>query len=180
MLGRSLPALTWLSFEVGSAGALYIASLSLLMLARAALLGFLSSRSRLLGGPYFAGAPGGSPLSAAPSSFSARLHACARLWGSGGAEPPLDATMDAWRRGVEEATPAGCLVRGRPVHFTYTDAKRIRNYLLAATPYVSMRRDFPLDFLVSVCCIGFWGGAISCWVFIGVVDEVAAAARERH
>lgn len=73
LLGRSLPALTWLSFEVGSAGALYIACLSLLMLARATLVTVLASRSR----------------SSEPSALSARVQSCARLCAAGGAEPPL-------------------------------------------------------------------------------------------
>ena len=73
IIGRSLPALTWLSFEVGSAGALYIATLSLIMLLRATLLAFLASRSR----------------SSEPSALSARVQSCARLCAAGGAEPPL-------------------------------------------------------------------------------------------
>ena len=73
IIGRSLPALTWLSFEVGSAGALYIAALSLIMLLRATLLAVLASRSR----------------SSEPSALSARVQSCARLCAAGGAEPPL-------------------------------------------------------------------------------------------
>lgn len=73
IIGRSLPAMTWLCFEVGSAGALYIACLSLLMLLRSTLVAVLASRSR----------------SSEPSALSARVQALARLCAAGGAEPPF-------------------------------------------------------------------------------------------
>ena len=92
-------------------------------------------------------------------------------------EPGLEAEMDAWRRRVEAATPDGGIVRGRPAHYTYTDAKRIRQHVLSASKYAGLSRDVPIDFVVGVACFGFFGGAVSCWVFVGVVDDIAGIKR---
>ena len=69
VLGRSLPALTWISFEVGSAGALYVATLSTVMLLPQMLL-LLCSRPAL-------------------QSLARPLQVLVRLTAGGGAEPPL-------------------------------------------------------------------------------------------
>ena len=79
VLGWSLPTLTWLFFEIGSAGALYIACLSLLMLGRQSI---ICLWSRICG-------LGGGAGSAAPSKCAARVQSCTRLCAAGGAEPPL-------------------------------------------------------------------------------------------
>ena len=68
VLGRSLPALTWLSFEVGSAGALYVATLSIIMLMPHVL--------QLVCPPRF-------------TWLASKLQALSRLTAGGGAEPPL-------------------------------------------------------------------------------------------
>ena len=90
-------------------------------------------------------------------------------------DPTLEAELHAWRRRVAELAPAGCVVRGRPAHYAYTDAKRIRAHVLGATPYAAMRRGAALDFLVGVGVTGFFGGAVSVWVFVGVVDDLSAS-----
>lgn len=79
VLGWSLPTLTWIFFEIGSAGALYIACLSLLMLARQSI---SSLWSRVCG-------LGGGAGAAAPSQCAARVQSATRLCAAGGAEPPL-------------------------------------------------------------------------------------------
>jgi len=71
VLGRSLPALTWLSFEVGSAGALYVACLSIATIAPQVMLTF------------------------APSCVATRLQPLARLCAGGGAEPPLSQKLQS-------------------------------------------------------------------------------------
>ena len=80
VLGWSLPTLTWIFFEIGSAGALYIACLSLLMLLRQSL---SCAWSRLCG------PGGGTGGAAAPSQCASRVQSCTRLCATGGAEPPL-------------------------------------------------------------------------------------------
>ena len=93
-------------------------------------------------------------------------------------EPTLEAELDEWRQQVNHATPPGSAVRGRPAHYTYTDAKRIRAHVLSTTRYAGIRRDGPLDYVVGVRCIGFFGGAVSVWVFFGVVDDFSAQVRD--
>ena len=34
-----------------------------------------------------------------------------------------------------------------------------------------VRRDATLDFVVAVRCFGYYGGATSVWVLVGVVDQ---------
>ena len=98
----------------------------------------------------------------------------ASIGGGGGVEGyrALETEIREWRRKVEQATPPGGVLRGRPAHFTYTDAKRIRKYMLSATKYATIGQEGHLDYVVSVKCIGFWGGAVSVWVFFGVVETV--------
>ena len=67
VLGRSLPALTWLCFEIGSAGALYVAGLEIAML--------MPQMLQL--------------LCPQPPWLAVKLQALSRLMASGGAEPPL-------------------------------------------------------------------------------------------
>ena len=67
LLGRSLPAFTWLSFEIGSAGALYVAGLSIAMLIPQ-MLHLVCPQL-----PWLA----------------SKLQALSRLMASGTAEPPL-------------------------------------------------------------------------------------------
>lgn len=83
LLGWSLPTLTWLFFEIGSAGALYIATLSLLTLLRQCI---SSLWARLCGHGV-----GGS----APSALCAHLQSCTRLCAAGGAEPPLSQKLQS-------------------------------------------------------------------------------------
>ena len=89
----------------------------------------------------------------------------------------LEREFDAWRRNVERETPSGSAVRGRPAHYTYTDPKRIRSHVLSTTRYAGIKRDAPLDFVIGVRCFGFFGGAVSVWVFVGVVDDFSAQVR---
>ena len=90
----------------------------------------------------------------------------------------LEEELEAWRRRIEALTPSGSAVRGRPANYMYTDAKRIRAHALSATKYASIRRDASIDFLVGVVCCGFFGGAVSVWVFVGVVDDFSASTAE--
>lgn len=81
MLGRSLPVLTWLSFEVGSAGAVYV--------------GALACTSRLLAACPLAFASGlCAPCSASPLMWPCNQPSWRRC-AAGGAEPPLTVKLKA-------------------------------------------------------------------------------------
>lgn len=77
--------------------------------------------------------------------------------------------LDAWRRTMKQKTPPGSTFRGRPVNYTYADAKQIRKHLFGATPYAALQDD-GLQHVIAVRCFGFFGGVCSVWVYFGVVD----------
>ena len=77
--------------------------------------------------------------------------------------------LDLWKRDVRSRLPAASTFKGRPVHFAYTDAKKIRKKLLADCPYHEDRGDGK-EFTVAVRVFAYHGGICSVWVYFGVID----------
>jgi len=75
----------------------------------------------------------------------------------------------AWERDVKSRLPAGSTLKAKAVHFSYTDAKKIRKHLLSVTDYAEQRDD-GIEFTIAVKAFAFHGGVVSVWVYFGMVD----------
>ena len=82
--------------------------------------------------------------------------------------------LKRWQQQVKEKAPPRSDFRGKAINFSYTDAKKIRKYLLGKCDYQDRRRD-DVELLLAVKCFGYHGGICSVWVYFGVLGRVKGA-----